>query len=123
MNPVGVALFSIFIVAVIYLFIKLTAQRKLLIQLEQELQALASAWNLEHADLTKFISSKAGPVIAIEILNSVELAAKESSLGGLIGKYAPDMIRKKVVKHTAESLRDHMTQSGIHVEVKVYGID
>lgn len=105
---------------VIYLLLKLIAQRKLLLQLQEEQQSLAQAWVLEQADLSRFVSARSAPVISIEILNAVELAAKNSVFGGLIGKYMPDRISRIVIKRTADTMRSQMEENGMQVEVRVH---
>ena len=121
MSSVGIALFAALLVVTAYLYLKLTAQRQLLLQLQKELRALAEAWRSERADLSDFVGSRPNPVITIEILNAVEIASKNSKFAGLIGKYAPDMIRKMVIKGTAKNMRDQMKEHGVQVEVKVHG--
>jgi len=123
MNSVTNGIFIVLLAAVVYLFLRLSAQRKLLAQLREEQRALAEAWRSEQADLSRFIESKPNPFITIEILNAVELATKESIVGGLIGKCAPDMMHRLVVKRTADTMRDQMMGHGVQVEVEVHGLD
>jgi len=123
MHSFGNALFIVLLAVVAYLFLRLAAQRELLSQLKDEQRTLAEAWRAGRVDLSEFTGSKQNPIITIEILNAVELAAKQSKFGGMIGKYAPDMIRKMVIKRTADTMRDQMTGNGVHVEVQVHGLD
>ena len=123
MNSFAVAIFSVLLAAVAYLSVRLSAQRKLLVQLREEQQALAEAWRSERADLSRFIGSKPNPVITIEILNAVELATKASKVGGLIGKCAPDLMHRMVVRRTADAMRDQMTEHGVQVKVEVHGLN
>lgn len=110
----------VLLIVVVFLMMKLSVQRRLLTQLEQEQQTLAAAWNTEKASLEQFVSSKRAPVITIEILNAVEVAANNSKFAGLIGKYLPDTIRNMVIKRTAETMREQMAANGVEVEVKVH---
>jgi len=70
--------------------------------------------------LSQFIKSKPNPFITIEILNAVELATKASKVGGLISKYAPDLMHRIVVKRTADTMRDQMTEHGVQVVIQVH---
>jgi len=123
MNAFAVVLLVGLLGIVVYLLLKLSAQRRLLLQLQQEQQSLAEAWRLEQTDLSKFISTRAAPVISIEILNAVEVAANNSTFGRLIGKYMPDKISRIVIKRTADNMREQMEENGVHVDVKVHGLD
>lgn len=123
MNSVTSVIFLVLLAAVVYLYLRLSAQRKLLAQLREEQRALAESWRSEQTDLSEFINSKPTPFITIEILNAVELATKESIVGGLIGKCAPDMMHRMVVKRTADTMRDQMTEHGVQVEVEVHGLN
>ena len=123
MSSTGIVLYVLLLLVVAFLLLRLIAQRNVLNQLQKELDTLGSAWEFERDDLSGFISNKTNPVITIEILNAVEVAANNSTLGGMIGKYAPDMIRNSVIKRTAKSMRDEMTSHGMQVEVIVHGIN
>jgi len=120
MSSVVIVLFAVLLAMVVYLLLKLIAQRKLLVQLQEEQQSLARAWVAEQADLARFVSARSTPVISIEVLNAVEMAAKNSVFGGLIGKYMPDRISRIVIKRTADTMRDQMEENGMQVEVKVH---
>ena len=123
MNTVGIAMFTVLLTIVTYLFLRLSMQRKLVRQLREEQQILAEGWRAEQADLSRFIGSRTSPIITIEILNAIELASQTSGVGGLIGKCAPETIRRMVVKRTADTLRDQMTEHGVQVEVVVHGLN
>ena len=123
MSSIGIALFISLFVVIAYLYLKLAGQRRMLLQLQKELRALAEAWQTEQADLSGFVGLRPNPIISIEILNAVEVASKNSKFAELIGKYAPEMIRKMVIKGTAKTMRDQMRANGVQVEVNVHGYD
>jgi len=123
MTSVATAMFSVLLTVVAYLFLRLSAQRRLLQQLREEQRTMAKVWRVEQAELSQFIGSKPGPFITIEILNPVELVSQTSIVGGLIGKCAPDMIHRIVVKRTADTMRDQMTENGVQVEVGIHGFN
>ena len=121
-NSFAIFAFSVLLAAVVSLSIRLSAQRKLLLQIREEQRALAEFRRGEAAELSQFIGSKPNPIITIEILNAVELAGKSSRVAGLIGRCAPDVLHRMVVKRTADNLRDQMTEHGVQVEVQVHGL-
>ena len=123
MNAIGIAMFTGLLTLVIYLFLRLSLQHKLLRQLQEEQRILAEVWRTEQPDLSRFIGSKPGPFITIEILNAVELASQTSRIGRLIGKYAPNTLQRMVVKRTADNMRHQMTEHGVQVEVVVHGLE
>lgn len=123
MSWVGIFLFSILLALGLIVLIRQAALRRLLLQLQEEQKALSEAWRAEQADLSRFIGATPRPMITIEILNAVEIAARHSKFGRLIGKYKPDMIRKQVYKSTAKNMRQQMSEHGVQVEVRVEGLD
>jgi len=123
MSWITIALCSIFVAIVSFLLIRQATLRRLLLQLQGEQRALSEAWRAEQTDLSRFLGVTPRPIITIEILNAVELAASQSTFGRLIGRYKPDIIRKQVYKHTAENMRTQMSEHGVQVEVRVHGLD
>jgi hypothetical protein len=57
--------------------------------------------------------------IVIEILNPVEVAARESALGGALGKVAPSFIRAEVYKRMRDQLEAGLKERGIAADVRV----
>ena len=58
-------------------------------------------------------------MIIIEIKNSKEVAERESPMAKVIGKLAPDLIRKKVEEKVAEHLRNSFWERGIEAEISI----
>lgn len=123
MSAVGIAMFTVLLTVVTYLFWRLSVQRKLVRQLRDEQRILAEGWRAEQDDLSRFIGSRTSPFITIEILNAIELVSQTTSVGGLIGKFAPGTIHRMVVRRTADTLRDQMTDHGVQVKVVVHGLN
>ena len=119
----AVVLISILLATVLWLSVRIGKLRRLLDNMQKDQQLLSEAWRSEQEDLSAFLGASPRPVIAIQILNSVELAAKDSRFGRFFGNIAPDMIRKQVHKRTAASMRDQMTKNGVMVVVEVHGCD
>ena len=108
-------------VALICLFVRLAEQRKLILQLlEEQRMGEQTPGRGQVTDFSDFNQSQPGPIITIEILNAVEVAAQSSVIGGLIGRFAPDTIQRLVVRRTAETMRSQMTDHGVEVQVRVH---
>ena len=123
MISASVILNSLLILIVLYLMVRVGKLRRILTTLNQDQRVLSEAWRVEQQDLSQFLGARRRPVITIEILNAVELAAGGSVFGRILGRYAPDMIRTQVYKRTAANMRDNMTEHGVKVVVEVHGCD
>lgn len=62
-------------------------------------------------------------LIAIEILNPLELAASESRFAKHLGGVAPTMIRREVTKRTVAELALQLREKGVNAEVRVHDAD
>lgn len=122
MQVAALVLLGILIPAIALLFARLRRQRDLLASLQQDQQALADAWKALPADAARLLAATRSPLISIEILNPVELAATESPFAGPIGTVAPELIRRIVYQRTAEILRDELRQKGVRAEVALHGL-
>ncbi len=58
-------------------------------------------------------------MIIIKIKNPEEVAERESPMARVIGKLAPDVIRKKVEEKVAEHLRNSFWERGIEAEILI----
>lgn len=122
MQVVTVALLALLCAAYVVLLRRLQQQRQLVRTLEQDHQALATAWNTLPPDARRLLPD-GGALISIEILNPVELAAKESAIAGPVGSLAPNLIRKIVYQRTAAMLREQLLEHGVRADVKTHGLD
>jgi hypothetical protein len=59
-------------------------------------------------------------VIAIEILNPVELAASQVKFAGVVGGIAPGMIRKAVYDQAVKMMREQFEKEGVKADVKIH---
>lgn len=57
--------------------------------------------------------------IAIEILNPIELAAKQSWLAGALGTVTPSLVRREVYRQTREILEAELRERGVVATVRV----
>ena len=80
----------------VVLFRRLGKYRVLLATLQQDHEALAGVWDKLPPDAVRLLANERAPVISIEILNPIELAAQESEFAGPISTVAPNLIRKLV---------------------------
>lgn len=119
----SLGLFALLLVLVVYLLIRLTAQRNLLLMLQKEQLALANAWKSSPVDFSQIPMSESQAFIAIKILNPVELAAEESVFAGLLNNFAPDVIRSIVYKRTVEIMRGQLEEKGVQAEISIHGLD
>lgn len=121
MDIVAIILALLILLALACLLVRLAAQRKLILELREGQRTveklLCGDRDTGYAD---FVQSQPGPLITIEILNAVEVAAQSSMIGGLIGRFAPDTIHRLVVRRTADAMRSQMTEHGVEVQVLVH---
>ena len=106
-----------------YLLWQLKIQRQLLANLQAEQVTLASAWKARGSDVRQLPKAETTPLISIEILNSTELAVKESSFAGTLNSLAPGVVRRMVYRRTAEILREELAGRGVRAEVNLHGLD
>ncbi|MFT6552199.1 MAG: hypothetical protein ACJA1I_002249 [Zhongshania marina] len=119
----SLALFALLLIVITYLLVRLNAQRRLLLTLQDEQRALAKAWRANPVDFNQIPVSEGKGFIAIKILNPVELATKESVFAGLLNNFAPDVIRSIVYKRTVEIMRGQLEERGVQAEISIHGLD
>ncbi|WP_047010481.1 hypothetical protein [Spongiibacter sp. IMCC21906] len=118
-----IILFTVLVLTLGYLWMRLRAQQVLLAELQLEQQTLAKAWQSQPIDFEHLKRASIEPLICIKILNPVELASKESVFAGPISSVAPDVIRRKVYKRTGDILREELQMKGVQTEIQLYGLD
>lgn len=116
-----VAMLALLCAAFVVLLRRLEQQRQLVRTLERDHEALATAWNTLPPDARRLLPD-GGTLISIEILNPVELAAKESAIAGPVGSLAPNLIRKIVYQRTAAMLREQLLEHGVRADVRTRGL-
>lgn len=90
------------------------------------LRARAEALDPEAAapppDMAELYDDIKGGLITIEILNPIELAAKESWFAGIFGSVAPAMIRRLVYERAGKITKSMLADFGVDGELNVrYG--
>lgn len=91
----------------------------------RRLRADAEALKPLHAELgpelRQQLESARSRVISIEILNPLQVAAKQSWLAGQFGALAPSLIQREVYRQTREILESQLREYGIEPRVRIYG--
>lgn len=87
-------------------------------RLNTRLRALAP--NLSHDPARNFelVSAARPSLISIEILNPMELAAKETWIAGVLGSVTPTLIRRLVYQKAAQMVREELKGHGVTAEVR-----
>lgn len=78
------------------------------------------ASNLSAAELAEVLGQGERELLAIEILNPMELAAKESWFADKFGSLTPRLVRKLVYERTAGILAGQMKDFGVHADVRLH---
>lgn len=105
-----------------WLLLRLRRQQALLDTLLRDQKALDSAWNALPPDAAQLAGAGSSSFVSIEILNPVELAAKESSFAGPLGNIAPGLLRKIVYQRAVAIIREDLLKHGVQAEVKIHGL-
>lgn len=71
-------------------------------------------------DLERLAGSAARPVIVIDILNALELAARESWFADKFGALAPGAIRKLVFDRALEITRQELLKHGVEAQLSLH---
>lgn len=58
--------------------------------------------------------------IVVRVLNPMELAATRSRFAAAFGSMAGKLIRRKVLEHVAESLRQGLAEQQVQADVRIY---
>lgn len=106
---VGIVLSAALLMAALLLFA--------LVRLNRQLLALRA--ELDDAP-PMAVEPASGARIAIEILNTYELAARESPWAGAVAKLAPKMIERIVYAKAAEEVARQLEQQGVRAQVTHY---
>lgn len=117
----AIILLSANLVLLVWLAIRGRRTAQVLSRLRQDAEALKPL----HADLNPELRQQLGEarsrVIGIEILNPIEVAAKESWIAGRFGALAPGLIQREVYRQTREILEVQLREYGIEPRVRLLG--
>lgn len=91
----------------------------------RRLRADAEALKPLHAELgpelLQQLAESGTRVIAVEILNPLQVAASQSWLAGRFGALAPGLIQREVYRQAREILETRLREYGIEPRVRVHG--
>ncbi|RMF17969.1 MAG: hypothetical protein D6758_05240 [Gammaproteobacteria bacterium] len=93
------------LVVLIYVAIQVTQIRRLM-QRGIEIRTVS-----EHGE--------APPVLHVELLNPLQVARSESSVGGVLGKVSPALIQRHVAQRVAEELMVSFRERGIEARISI----
>ncbi len=105
-----------------WLLLRLRQQQRLIDTLLQDHAQLTAAFSRLPADAAALLPRGGAPLISVEILNPIELAARESRFAGPLGAVVPGGIRRRVYERTAQILQDELLKSGVQSEVRTHGL-
>lgn len=71
-------------------------------------------------ELAELFREDKSRILAIEILNPMELAAKESWFAGALGTISPGLLRKLVYERTAKIMQDQLKDFGVEAQVSIH---
>lgn len=87
-------------------------------RLHGRLQQLAPNLACDPARNFELVSASRPSLISIEILNPMELAAKESWVAGALGSVTPTLVRRLVYQRAAQMVREELKGHGVTAEVR-----
>ncbi|WP_369601373.1 hypothetical protein AAIA72_16440 [Hahella sp. SMD15-11] len=62
---------------------------------------------------------EAPPVLHVELLNPLQVARSESSVGGVLAKMSPGLIQRHVAQRVAEELMAGFRERGIEARISI----
>lgn len=104
----------------VYLGWRLFRLRKLADLLEQELALLRHQPYDEAPDLERLLGSGQRPLVTLDILNPMEVAAQQSWFADKFGALAAPAIRKIVYEQTTSMLREQLAEHGVRAQVRLH---
>jgi hypothetical protein len=95
--------------------------RKKLSSLEAAAAALAAGLGVPTGGAVRELAERKGMFISIEILNQIELARKESWVGGAFGSVAPALLNRIVYARTLKMMQQELERYHVKAEVRLHG--
>lgn len=91
---------------------------QLLRGLQARVQQLAPNLSSDPARQFELTSAARPSLISIEILNPMELAAKQSWVAGALGSITPALVRRLVYQRASQIVREELKDYGVVAEVR-----
>jgi hypothetical protein len=95
--------------------------RKRLSSVEAASVALAAELGVQAGPAVAELADRRGMFISIEILNQIELARKESWVGGAFGSVAPALLNRIVYARTLKMMQQELERYHVKAEVRLHG--
>ena len=89
----------------------------------KEIEAKASKASyavVEPVSVAQELAGGRNRVIAIEILNPIELAASQVQFAGVVGGIAPGAIRKVVYEQAVKMMKEQFEKEGVKADVRIH---
>jgi hypothetical protein len=93
--------------------------RSMAASLKKEMDDLAPAAVLAAPELGEFFADAKSDVITVEILNPMQLAAKESWFADVFGSLTPALVRKTVLERTQQIMDKELRKYGVEAVVSI----
>jgi hypothetical protein len=91
---------------------------QLLRRMQARMQQLAPNLSGDPARGFELIGAARPSLISIEILNPMELAAKQSWVAGTLGSITPALVRRLVYQRATQMVREELKDHGVVAEVR-----
>ncbi len=111
---------TIYLIVILFLLWRIRRVRSEINALKSRAKALDPGLAGPPADLKEVFSESASSLIAIEILNAMELASKESWFASIFGSLTPRLVRRKVYERASRIIRDQLADFGVQAEVRIH---
>ena len=99
---------------------RLRALRRMTALLDQELGILRQVPFDEAPDLERLLGSGERPLIVMDILNPMQVAAKQSWFADRFGAMAPALIRRIVYQEAVKRSYEELARHGVEAQVKLH---
>lgn len=103
----------------IWLLMRLRQLRAHYTELSQRLEAQNQNLGISAPELKPLVGQRDATLITIELLNPLQLAAKQSWYAEQFGSVTPSLIRQKVYEQIRSNCLSSMAQQGVDAEVKI----
>ncbi len=111
------------VLGLVLLLWRLAHLRRLVVMLDEDVEELAKAWSTLPPDLKTLLPAARRTLISVEILNPIEVAARQSILAQSFGSLTPGVVRGLVHQRTMNMMREILDQYGVKAEVRLHGSD
>lgn len=115
-----IAVFAVIAGVAIVALWQIRGLRAQLARSQATLAGLATDLQAAPTELKSVLGDATRHIIAIEILNPMELAASQSKLARNLGAVVPEVVRAEVTKRTVLELTEQLAANGVQAQVQVH---